>query len=190
MQKIRELQIARHGKCYIGTSQMTLLKYPFPLTQTRWGIAVHFEPIKEAYLEKQRKSKVSFNYQFRLYILKKCTSPMCSIFHGFIGEHFLTPTLMLTSDRFLQVQVLGTAWDPMAFATPWRVPIECWLDVTWTQIGRTLVLKVTYSDPKKGQVVLNANHIFENALKLDDTDGQYFIGGSKGRVRKETGLFG
>ena len=94
--------------CYIGNSQMDLTSGPFPITQSRWGIAVNFAPIREPYLEQLRNSQVKFNFQMQVYILSKCRLPTCSLFHGYvgdvhgeghghIGDKFLTPTLLLSS---------------------------------------------------------------------------------------------
>ena len=66
----------------------------------------------------------------------------------------------------------------MGYKTFWRVPIETWISIEWTQTARSMSLLVKYSS-KTGDVILKADHTFGSSLQYLDTEGRFFIGGSQ-----------
>ena len=58
MQKIYQWRISQKGTCDLGNSKMDLLEQPIALTQSRWGIKIPFEIIKEPFLALESKSNV------------------------------------------------------------------------------------------------------------------------------------
>ena len=78
------------------------------LTETRWGREVFFD-------RETRCSEVNYGLGMRLYLRKKCSSQFCALYHGFKGDHFASPSLLLTSRSQLHIQIATKSGANYAF---------------------------------------------------------------------------
>ena len=68
------------------------------LTESRWGREVLFD-------SEDKCSKSSYGIGTRLFLRKRCNAHFCSLYHGFKGDNFLSPTILLTSQNRIHIQI-------------------------------------------------------------------------------------
>ena len=77
-------------------------------TETRWGREISFG-------REERCSQINYGLGMRLYLRKKCSSQFCSLYHGFKGDNFLSPSVLLTSKSQIHIQISTKSGANFAF---------------------------------------------------------------------------
>ncbi|XP_053433719.1 protein sel-1 homolog 3 isoform X1 [Nycticebus coucang] len=191
MDYIWNLQANRIPQCPLENDVAVLLGFPYASSGENTGIVKKFQRFRNRELEATRRQRMDypvFTVSLWLYLLHYCKASLCGILY-FVdsNEMYGTPSVFLTEEGHLHIQMHLVKGEDLAVKTKFIVPLKEWfrLDVSFN--GGQIV--VTASVGQDLRSYHDQTISFREDFHYNDTAGYFIIGGSR-YVAGMEGFFG
>ncbi|KAL7832169.1 hypothetical protein AOLI_G00297170 [Acnodon oligacanthus] len=161
----------------------TLLSSLYGSTGEHFGITKTLQPYRNEMLEGLRLKAISYPWcAFSMWVLleEPCRDHLCGLLHHVDSqENYATPSLFLTRSGQIHVQLQGENGLSSAFLSSFTLTLGLWCLISLELKGRMGNITVACTDGHEDPLVYSSEHIFSIAVKMDDTDGYFVVGGGK-----------
>ncbi|XP_037385428.1 protein sel-1 homolog 3 isoform X2 [Talpa occidentalis] len=178
-------------QCPLENDAVTLLSFVYASSGENTGIVKKIPRFQNRELEATRHQRIDypvFTLSLWLYLLHYCKSNLCGILY-FVdsNEMYGTPSVFLTEEGHLHIQMHLVKGEDLAVKTKFTVPLKEWfrLDISFNG-GQIVVTTSTGQDLKNYH---NQTISFREDFYYNDTAGYFIIGGSR-YVAGIEGFFG
>ncbi|KAF0030046.1 hypothetical protein F2P81_016777 [Scophthalmus maximus] len=181
-------------QCPFEKETVRLLSSIYASTGENFGITKTLDPYGSEVLEYLRVEAISFSwclFSIWVFVTRHCQQESkCGVFHHIDSDNnYVTPTLFITNSGQLHIQVNGQSDESFAFLSPFKVPLGEWCQLGVTLQGAAVTVSMVCLDEGQRTVVRSSEHVLSHAVRLDDTDGYFVIGGGE-YTRGVEGYFG
>ncbi|AWO98759.1 putative protein sel-1 -like 3 [Scophthalmus maximus] len=181
-------------QCPFEKETVRLLSSIYASTGENFGITKTLDPYGSEVLEYLRVEAISFSwclFSIWVFVTRHCQQESkCGVFHHIDSDNnYVTPTLFITNSGQLHIQVNGQSDESFAFLSPFKVPLGEWCQLGVTLQGAAVTVSMVCLDEGQRTVVGSSEHVLSHAVRLDDTDGYFVIGGGE-YTRGVEGYFG
>ncbi|KAM5284802.1 protein sel-1 homolog 3 isoform 3-T3 [Hipposideros larvatus] len=191
MDYIWSLRANKIPQCPFENDVVTLLGFLYASSGENTGIVKKFPRFQNRELEATRHQRIDypvFTISLWLYLLHYCKAHLCGILY-FVdsNEMYGTPSVFLTKEGNLHVQMHLVKGEDLAVKTKFTLPLKEWfrLDISFNG-GQIVVSTSTGQDLKSYH---NQTISFQEDFHYNDTAGYFIIGGSR-YVAGIEGFFG
>ncbi|XP_019497965.1 PREDICTED: protein sel-1 homolog 3 isoform X2 [Hipposideros armiger] len=191
MDYIWSLRANKIPQCPFENDVVTLLGFLYASSGENTGIVKKFPRFQNRELEATRHQRIDypvFTVSLWLYLLHYCKAHLCGILY-FVdsNEMYGTPSVFLTKEGNLHVQMHLVKGEDLAVKTKFTLPLKEWfrLDISFNG-GQIVVSTSTGQDLKSYH---NQTISFQEDFHYNDTAGYFIIGGSR-YVAGIEGFFG
>uniref|UniRef100_A0A8C2N8H8 Protein sel-1 homolog 3 n=3 Tax=Cricetulus griseus TaxID=10029 RepID=A0A8C2N8H8_CRIGR len=191
MDYIWSLWANRIPQCPLESDAVALLSFPYASSGENTGIVKKLPKFRNRELEATRSQRVDYpmvTVSLWLYLLHYCEASLCGILY-FVdsNEMYGTPSVFLTEEGGLHIQVHLVKGEDLAVKTKFTLPLKEWLrlDISFSG-GQIVVTASTGWDLKSYH---NQTISFHEDFYYNDTAGYFIIGGSR-YVAGIEGFFG
>uniref|UniRef100_A0A8C2UU04 SEL1L family member 3 n=2 Tax=Chinchilla lanigera TaxID=34839 RepID=A0A8C2UU04_CHILA len=181
----------RIPQCPLENDVVAFLDFPYASSGENTGIVKKLLRFQNRELEATRCQRMDypvFTVSLWLYLLHYCKANLCGILY-FVdsNEMYGTPSVFLTEEGHLHIQMHLVQGEDLAVKTKFTVPLKEWfrLDISFTG-GQIVVTTSTGQDLKSYH---NQTISFYEDFHYNDTAGYFIIGGSR-YVAGIEGFFG
>ncbi|XP_004681422.1 PREDICTED: protein sel-1 homolog 3 [Condylura cristata] len=178
-------------QCPLENDAVTLLSFVYASSGENTGIVKKIPRFQNRELEATRHQRIDypvFTLSLWLYLLHYCKANLCGILY-FVdsNEMYGTPSVFLTEEGHLHIQMHLVKGEDLAVKTKFTVPLKEWfrLDISFNG-GQIVVTTNTGQDLKSYH---NQTISFREDFYYNDTAGYFIIGGSR-YVAGIEGFFG
>ncbi|XP_056409714.1 protein sel-1 homolog 3-like, partial [Hyla sarda] len=165
-----------------------LLSFLYASTGESYGVIRALKPYGDRVLEAERQRySLSPRCTFILwvYVTQRCPTDFCAVFYHLDDNHdYVTPAILMTDTGHLHVQVELLSREAQAFLSRRPLPLNRWCLIQLsleTSLGNLTVIC--------GEHIEEKTFRFLDAVLLSDTDGLFYLGGSK-YVQGMSGFYG
>uniref|UniRef100_A0A8D0QN36 Protein sel-1 homolog 3 n=1 Tax=Sus scrofa TaxID=9823 RepID=A0A8D0QN36_PIG len=188
---IWNLRANKIPQCPLENDAVTLLSFLYASSGENTGIVKKFLRFRNRELEATRRQRIDypvFTVSLWLYLLHYCKANLCGILY-FVdsNEMYGTPSVFLTEEGHLHIQMHLVKGDDLAVKTKFTIPLKEWLRLDISFNGGQIV--VTASSGQDLENYHNQTISFREDFHYNDTDGYFIIGGSR-YVAGIEGFFG
>ncbi|XP_057586056.1 protein sel-1 homolog 3 [Hippopotamus amphibius kiboko] len=191
MDYIWNLRANKIPQCPLENDVVTLLGFLYASSGENTGIVKKFPKFQNRELEATRRQRIDypvFTVSLWLYLLHYCKASLCGILY-FVDstEMYGTPSVFLTEEGHLHVQMHLVKGEDLAVKTKFTLPLKEWfrLDISFNG-GQIVVTTSTGQDLKDYH---NQTISFREDFHYNDTAGYFILGGSR-YVAGIEGFFG
>ncbi|XP_036620786.1 protein sel-1 homolog 3 [Trichosurus vulpecula] len=181
MDYIWNLQANKIPQCPLENDVVNILSFPYASSGENTGIVKKFQRFQNRELEATRRQRIDypmFTISVWLYLLQYCKAHLCGILY-FVdsNEMYGTPSLFLTEEGHLHIQMHLVKGEDLAVKTNFILPLQKWfrLDISFSG-GQIIVTASVGQDLKSYH---NQSIIFREDFYYNDTDGYFILGGSR-----------
>ncbi|XP_038608163.1 protein sel-1 homolog 3 isoform X1 [Tachyglossus aculeatus] len=174
------LQANRIPQCALENDVVDILSFPYASSGENTGIVKKFKRFQNRELEATRRQRIDypmFTVSIWLYLLQYCKTNLCGILY-FVdsNEMYGTPSLFLTEEGHLHIQMHLVKGDDLAVKTNFILPLKEWfrLDVSFN--GGQIMITSSGQDLKSHH---DQSIIFREDFYYNDTAGYFILGGSR-----------
>ncbi|XP_007521468.2 protein sel-1 homolog 3 isoform X2 [Erinaceus europaeus] len=191
MDYIWNLRAKQIPQCPLEHDVVTLLGFLYASSGENTGIVKKFPRFQNRELEATRGQRIDypvFTVSLWLYLLHYCKTNLCGILY-FVdsNEMYGTPSVFLTEEGHLHIQMHLVKGEDLAVKTKFTVPLKVWfrLDISFSG-GQIIVTTSLGQDlsPYHDQIIS-----FQEDFHYNDTAGYFIVGGSR-YVPGVEGFFG
>ncbi|KAM6220683.1 protein sel-1 homolog 3 [Rhynchocyon petersi] len=191
MDYIWNLRANRIPQCPLESDVVSLLGFFYASSGENTGIVKKFLKFQNRELEATRRQRIDyplFTVSLWLYLLHYCKANLCGILY-FVDskEMYGTPSVFLTEEGYLHVQMHLIKGEDLAVKTKFTVPLKEWFRLDISFHGGQIV--VTTSIGEELQSYHNQTISFREDFHYNDTAGYFIVGGSR-YVAGIEGFFG
>jgi len=157
----------------------TMIDFPTVLPEEPYGIIQALTPYRNEELRYvSSKSKTRFSFTTTLFLMSWCKkAQICGIFHHMNSDELYTsPSLLLSENGRLHIQMQLANNQSAAHLTPWTVPTMQWVKINWQQANSMMNISMYYGD--NFQESKHFDLKFDIPIYFDDMDGHVAYGGS------------
>uniref|UniRef100_A0A8C5L389 Sel-1 suppressor of lin-12-like 3 (C. elegans) n=1 Tax=Jaculus jaculus TaxID=51337 RepID=A0A8C5L389_JACJA len=168
-------------QCPLESDTVSLLDFPYASSGENTGIVKKLLGFQNRELEATRCQRVDypvFTLSLWLYLLHYCKTNLCGILY-FIdsNEMYGTPSVFLTKEGNLHIQMHLVKGEDLAVKTKFTVPLKEWFRLDISFNGGQIV--VTASIGQDLESYRNQTISFPEDFYYNDTAGYFIIGGSR-----------
>ncbi|XP_011749742.1 protein sel-1 homolog 3 isoform X1 [Macaca nemestrina] len=188
---IWNLQANRIPQCALENDVVALLGFPYASSGENTGIVKKFPRFQNRELEATRRQRMDypvFTVSLWLYLLHYCKANLCGILY-FVdsNEMYGTPSVFLTEEGYLHIQMHLVKGEDLAVKTKFIVPLKEWFRLDISFNGGQIVVTTSIGQDLKSYH--NQTISFREDFHYNDTAGYFIIGGSR-YVAGIEGFFG
>ncbi|KAL4665473.1 hypothetical protein H8959_003494 [Pygathrix nigripes] len=188
---IWNLQANRIPQCPLENDVVALLGFPYASSGENTGIVKKFPRFQNRELEATRRQRMDypvFTVSLWLYLLHYCKANLCGILY-FVdsNEMYGTPSVFLTEEGYLHIQMHLVKGEDLAVKTKFIVPLKEWFRLDISFNGGQIVVTTSIGQDLKSYH--NQTISFREDFHYNDTAGYFIIGGSR-YVAGIEGFFG
>ncbi|CAJ1065052.1 protein sel-1 homolog 3 [Xyrichtys novacula] len=179
-------------QCPVEQETVELFSSVFASTGKNLGITKTLNPFNNKALEYSRVKGVSSpRCMFSMWILvtRHCQGKLCGLFHHIDDlNDYVSPALFLTHSGQLHIQMTGGAGESSAYLSPFKVHLREWCQITVMVLVTRVTVSMVCIDMEQ-RTNYYVDDMFRHDITLDDTEGQFVIGGSK-YIKSVEGYYG
>ncbi|XP_059530057.1 protein sel-1 homolog 3 isoform X2 [Myotis daubentonii] len=188
---IWNLQANKIPQCPLENDVVTLLGFLYASSGENTGIVKKLPRFRNRELEATRHQRIDypvFTVSLWLYLLHYCKASLCGILY-FVdsNEMYGTPSVFLTEEGLLHIQMHLVKGDDLAVKTKFTLPLKEWFRLDISFNGGQIVVTTSIGQDLKSYH--NQTIRFLEDFHYNDTAGYFIIGGSR-YVAGIAGFFG
>ncbi|KAG7321594.1 hypothetical protein KOW79_014452 [Hemibagrus wyckioides] len=181
------------SECPVENEVFTLLSSLYGSTGENFGITRTLDPFTNRLLEGRRLKAVTYpwcGFSLWVFLDQPCKEHLCGILHHLdTQEDYVSPSLFLAHTGHLHVQLELESGSQSAFLSSFTLPLHQWCFLNLELTGRTGEITAACIEGDEQPVIKSSEYTFRTALKMDDTDGYFVVGGGK-FIRGIEGFYG
>ncbi|XP_048219820.1 protein sel-1 homolog 3 isoform X2 [Perognathus longimembris pacificus] len=191
MDYLWNLWVNRIPQCPMENDEATLLAFPYASSGENTGIVKKLLRFQNRELEATRSQRTDypvFTVSVWLYLLHYCKTNLCGILY-FVDadEMYGTPSIFLTEEGHLHIQMHLVKGEDLAVKTKFTVPLKEWFRLDISFHGGQIMVTTSLGQDLKSHH--NQTISFLEDFHYNDTAGYFIIGGSR-YVAGIQGFFG
>ncbi|XP_007953473.1 protein sel-1 homolog 3 [Orycteropus afer afer] len=188
---IWNLRANKIPQCPFENDLVALLGFPYASSGENTGIVKKFPRFQNRELEATRRQRMDypvFTVSLWLYLLHYCKANLCGILYFVdLNEMYGTPSVFLTEEGHLHIQMHLVKGEDLAVKTKFIVPLKEWFRLDISFNGGQIVVTTGIGEDLKSYHHQTIS--FREDFHYNDTAGYFIIGGSR-YVAGIEGFFG